>query len=403
MGKVISKTKSSHVPGQLLGFSLQVTRFLYRLLDAPPGSFVSLEVFDDVGVELPGGIRIGEQDKSITRVGNPISDRSVDFWKTFGIWLDAALTGELLPDVSIYVIYTSKSGDGEIAKKFNSAQSVEEAQIALDQARSELWGSAPDYVKKSSVSQSLAPYLEKVFLADQKLVCKIIKNFTVETGSGSPQFDLQKRIEDDLFVPPELVGDLFYYLQGWVKSELDKLLEEKEPAIISRDRFKNEALSYVRKQDNRTILRNFAPSPEPEEIEAGLLHTYIRQLELIECDTEQKICAINDYMCASVNRVEWVRQGIVNKKSFDDLEEKLRRTWRNAKTKTDIQFSTKTDVEKGVYLYSECSGYQTDLQGLSVPPQFIPGNFHALTDELEIGWHPNYLNILQAKGRDNNE
>jgi len=400
MGKALSRINSSHVPGQLLGFSLQVTRFLSRLITAPPGSFVSLEVFDDVGIEYPGGSRTGEQDKSITGDGNPIANRSVDLWKTFGIWVDAAHTGELPPNNSIYTIYISRPLSGDIANKFSAANSIEESKVVLLQAQKEFWGNAPDYPNKVNVSPTLAPYLEKVLLADEAIICNIIKNFNLELGSGSPQNDLRRIIEENLFVPPEIVDDLVIYLQGWVKKELDIKLEQKKPAIIERDNFKNETISYIRKHDNRAILNNFAQSPKPEEIQAGLLQTYIRQLELIECAPEQKICAINDYICASINRVEWVRKGIVNRESFDELEERLRRTWKNTQSKTNIQLSNKNDIEKGTYLYSECSNYQTDLEGLSVPPPFIPGSFHALADTLEIGWHPKYKNILLKKSKD---
>jgi len=43
-------TKSAQVPGQLLGYSLQITECLRQLLIAQPGAIVSVEVFEDVGV-----------------------------------------------------------------------------------------------------------------------------------------------------------------------------------------------------------------------------------------------------------------------------------------------------------------------------------------------------------------
>ena len=42
-------TRSSQVPDQYWGYSLQAIRFLQVLMEAQPGTFVTLEVFEDVG------------------------------------------------------------------------------------------------------------------------------------------------------------------------------------------------------------------------------------------------------------------------------------------------------------------------------------------------------------------
>src|SRR5262245_37681162 len=106
--------RSSNVPGTYLGFSLQATRFLVRLWKAAVGDVVCLDVFDDVGVQQAGGTRIAEQNKS-NLTHNPLSDRSIDLWKTFGIWIDACVCGRLDPDKTFFEIYTSNPAGGGIA------------------------------------------------------------------------------------------------------------------------------------------------------------------------------------------------------------------------------------------------------------------------------------------------
>ena len=401
MKKTRIKEKSPHVPGQFLGFSLQVTRFIYRLLTAKQDSYISLEVFDDVGGEYPGNILIAEQNKSVTANGNPISNRSIDIWKTFSNWINAAETGELPPIRSSYVIYVSKQLRGNIAQHFSEANTLDLAKIAFNYARLELWGDAPHYAKRNEVPESLTTYLDKVFNADETILLEIIKNFTLEFGSGSPQSDLRCLVENSPFVPLDIADDVIRYIQGWVKEKIDLLLEQKKPAIIGFNEFKSEVTSYIRRHDNRTILDSFARSPNQEDISKGLLTTYIRQLELIESDQEQKICAINDYIRASIDRLEWANRGLVNDTSFQELEDKLKRTWIHVKAKNMIQFSEKCDVDKGVILYVDCSAYETDLQGMAVPPHFIPGNLHTLSEHLVIGWHPNFKNLLTPKCKDN--
>jgi hypothetical protein len=100
----VSERKSSHVPGQYLGYALQPTRLLSLALDAAPGSSLSLEVFEDVGVEEGSGERLASQTKT-ARDSNPVSDRAIDLWKTFSNWLTAISKGELDPSKTCFEIY----------------------------------------------------------------------------------------------------------------------------------------------------------------------------------------------------------------------------------------------------------------------------------------------------------
>lgn len=391
---------TSHAPGQYLGYSLQATRFLMRLLDAPPNWTVSLEVFEDVGVETGEGNRIAEQSKS-TLEGNPVSDHAVDLWKTFSNWLDAAQSGELNPETTLFELYISHPKTGEIVKSFARAQSSAEALKALHQAREKLWGPATAFPLRPTVSKTIVPYVDKVFEADDHVISRIIQNFHFTSGSGSPHEDLRGRFAST-FVPSEIVDDALAYALGWVKKKTDRLLEQKKPARISAESFQAAIVSFVRKHDNRTILNTFAGIPSHQQIEQDLkLRTYVRQLDIIEADDEQKIGAVTDFLRASVDRTQWGAKGLVHESSFDEFEDAMLRTWGNHKRKTDIRLAGHPDVQKGRYLYLECSSHQATLEGLQVPTHFTPGSFHALADDLVVGWHPHYKRELEIS--DNEE
>jgi hypothetical protein len=387
-------------PGQYLGYSLQATRFLMRLLDAPAGWTVSLEVFEDVGVETGQGNRIAEQDKSSLEA-NPVSDRAVDLWKTLSNWLDAAQSGELNPETTKFVLYVSHPKTGEIVESFARARSSAEAREALLQAREKLWGPSSTFPFRPRVSRTIAPYVDKIFEADEHMICRIIQNFQFESGSGSPQEDLRAVFATRL-IPPEIVDDALAYALGWVKENTDRLIEQKKWARISVESFQAAIVSFVRKHDNRTILNTFATKPSHEQIQHDLrIRTYVRQLDMIEADDEQKIRAVTDFLRASVDRTQWSAKGLVHASSFDEFEEGLVRTWDNHKRKTEIKFPAHSDVQKGQYLYLECSSHQATLEGLQVPPHFTPGSFHALADEPVIGWHPHYrreLGVADSEG-----
>src|SRR5258707_6422632 len=142
--------KSAHVPEQYWGYSLQAVRFLQLLMESPPGSIVSLEVLDDVGVVGPDGVTTASQTKSAL-VKNPVSGRAPDLWKTFANWVRDCDSGALDVTASVFEIYVGKSRSGPIVKSFHDATTRAQAVEALASARKKLWGEAPFYRHRSKL------------------------------------------------------------------------------------------------------------------------------------------------------------------------------------------------------------------------------------------------------------
>ena len=392
--------RTSHVPGQALGYSLQGTQFVSLLLQAPKDAKVSLEVFEDIGVETAGNQRKAIQTKS-TFEGNPVSDRAVDLWKTFSNWIIAAETGELNPDKTIFEIYVSKKVEGAVVDSFSKADSLENAKIAYEKARTELWGVSPKYKKKESVAESISGYLTSFFNADEATACKIICAFKLVLGSGSPQTDLEELFSKYL-IPDDLISDVHVFALGWVKKKTDLALEQQKPAIIEVAEFRTKIQSFIRKHDSKAILQSFAKNPHPKEIEAETLRKYVCQLEIIASTDDQKIRAITDYLKASVDRTQWSVKGLVFDTSFDEFEKGLVRAWESLKVKTFLGHKDATEEQKGQLLYSECSLHRASLQNMETPDHFVPGSFNALSDVEAVGWHPDFRNqliALDSKGK----
>lgn len=394
--KTIKKIKkSSQVPFQFFGYSLQITRFLSKLLEIDPDWTASLEVFEDVGAESASGNRIAEQTKS-GKKGNPISDNSVDLWKTFSNWIYAAQNGEIDINKTSFEIFVSKKRTGEIVKSFAEADTVEKAQTALQNARMKLWGQSPEYKLKSKISKNIKNFVGTVLdKNNEEIACAIIKNFSFQCGSGDSYKDIKAKMVKK-FVPGDILDDVILYALGWVQKNINSLIENEKPAIIAYDAFHIEITSFVRKHDQRTILTSFAGSPSTEKIQEDLkIKTYVRQLEIVDSNKEDKIRAIIDFFKSTADRARWSAQGLIHETSFDEFEDGLRRTWDNLKTKNSITLNNKTEIEQGRHLYAECSLHKGRLEGYELPEHFIPGSFHLLSDQEIIGWHPDYKNKLK--------
>jgi hypothetical protein len=393
MAKFTKNRRSSQVPGQFLGYSLQTTRALMRLLAAEPGTFVSVEVLDDVAVVTASGTTTLEQTKS-SGSRNPLADRSPEIWKTIANWVRAVEAGSVQANQTAFEIFLSRKQQGRIAESFAAAKDAATAGSALAAAKESLWGTAPRYPKRSSVGATLAPHLDAVFGASPTIVSAIVARLDLAFGKGSSAADVASLLRSKL-ISEEAISVVGNQMLGWTKTQIDTRLEQGQSAIVAADAFNSELLAFVRKYDRFTILNCMAPAPDPAAIDIELQNRrYVKQLELIGSDYDSKLKAANDYLRASVNRSIWASKGLVHRSSFDEFEDLLVRAWSAKRDIVAIQSSQHPPEVRGRLVYSECSLVQANLEGRSVPPHFTPGCYHALADQLTVGWHSDFKRLL---------
>ena len=390
------RRKSTNAASAYLGFSLQATRLLARLLEAQAGDTVCLEVFEDVGVEKKDGRRIAEQNKS-NLATNPLSDRALPFWKTLRNWVGACQDGTLDVDTTYFEIYTSNVASGAIVKAFDGASDIGAAATALAIARKTLLETS-DGNSPSDVAQTLAPHLAIVFGRNEEtLVAKIIAHFRYRTGSGDPHTDLKPLLTAKL-VSEDAYNDVVRWAHGWVKQRIDTLINDGKPASIAYGDFHLALLGFVQTHDRLDILRSVAGSPTTEQLENELqLRAYIRQLRLVDVDDSDLLAAANDFLRSVVDRTAWAERGMIDEHSFDQFADELNTTWRHKKDKIGIAHADKAPVLQGRLLFRECMEHQAPLDGLHTPAHFTRGSWHALTDDQAIGWHSDYVALLAGQ------
>lgn len=142
------------------------------------------------------------------------------------------------------------------------------------------------------------------------------------------------------------------------------------------------------------MLLSYASAPTSEETNEHLTMTYIRQLELIDCDMDEKIEAISSYIKARADKITWAAEGEVHDTSFDHFYDSIIRKWATTRRKTPILNKGSSPEELGKLVLYDCCEYREKLEGLEVPPYFTTGCFHDCSDKLKIGWHENYHKLL---------
>lgn len=387
--------RKTEVPGQALGYSLQFTRLTHLLLEAPEGSFCSLELLDDVAQEDgAGAVKLIQSKSALT--ANPAADRAKSLWKTLSNWVELATSPGFEVDKTIFELYVSRPIDATIVKSFANARSQESARAAITQARTMLWGEPPKFDLRKKVAAEISSYVETVFTTDQGLVERLICNFRLTLGSGSPQADLEALVRSHP-VSPSKVNDITNHLCGMVKRQVDLLLEAGKPAVIARNDFHGWYTSYVQKIDRQTVLLSRAPMPSEDVSRGYLPDNFIQQLDIIGLPYEEMLGAASDYFMATFDRTDWAARGEVDETSFDDLDDVLKRAWKNKQRACGLNRAEKSDQHQGQALYSDCMQLTAPVQAMSPPGHFIPGCFHMLADELIVGWHPNYEAHLKLK------
>jgi hypothetical protein len=395
---VISRNAPGTAPWQALGYGLQYTRLTAMLLEAKDGSMCTLEVLDDIAEQTADGRTNLIQSKSAI-TANPVSDRAIPFWKTLYNWLELVKQGLVDTTRTVFELYISREVDGELVSTFNKSSSVEEARMALHKAREALWGKPPDFEKRGLLPEGLSRYVNTFIEADEELIIPIIVNFRLNCGSGSPQSDIVSAIHRHP-VSETRVLDIADKLCGWVKRQAEQQLEKGLRAVISRDEFHHEYVSYVRMLDRDLILTSFARRPSDEEKEKHMPDVFVQQLDLIEFDFDAKLKAISDFLRACWDRAYWSETGDVHEESFKELDENLCRAWENLNRAIGVETTSKAPIERGILLYARCMNHIAKVQGREPPAHYIPGCYHRLADDMVIGWHPNYRVLLGKGGED---
>jgi hypothetical protein len=392
--KAARTRRATSVPDTYRGFSLQATRFLYYLLTAEQDDIVSLEYFEDVGVEKVDGTRIAEQDKSY-RSSNPLSDRSVVLWKTLRNWVDAATEGTLPPDKSTFVVYAPQASMGDVVNSFHVARTLEEAKSALKKAQALLTSKEDGW----DIGESAVEHVDVFFTADCNLTASILVRFTTDTTNERPE-EVLKPILLEKLVGPDSFDIVIRQAHGWVKQQIDRFVGLGKPVRILKRDFHEPLLTFVRTHDRICILRSVAGSPSEEDVQSELaFRQYVQQLRIVDLDDVDVLQAVNDYLSASIDRTTWSDLGMISESSLQTLESELTTTWRNKRRRVRAAYTDKDGVSQGQLLFSDCMEHDTRVDDLETPRQFIRGSWHALADDHAVGWHPDYASELKRRDK----
>lgn len=390
---------NTHVPDKIYGYGLQVRQMLYELLNCEIDSVVSVEKFDDVGVEN-GDEKTAIQTKSALSDRNPVSDRAVDLWKTLYNWLLALKESELPLHSTLFTLVINVNKSGNIVTWLNQAHDGNEAEAVYEKIRGEFTGKDGKYIKQSdSINNYIVTFLAE---ENKKYALYIIENFKlVIIGEGHTN-KLYTEFRAKTYLPSDIQQLVFDKMLGWIDKTTALQVESGKVMQVAKKSFNKELILTQTLVNQNKALVELAPSPTNAEIELqqNEYKTYIRQLQIIDIDYDDQLTAINDYLKAFANRTMWAVKGDINEEILQNYYKDLERRWKTKKNIIEMDKDEWEEAKRGRYLYYQCQDEDVNMGVIVTPRSFKNGCYHELADQQQIGWHPNYEQKLKEDEKD---
>jgi hypothetical protein len=374
-------------PGQYLGYSLQQLRFCHYLLRAPDAHLVSMEYLDDVAVHRPDGSLLLEQCKSAL-AGNPVSDRSVELWKSFANWAELCAAGSADANTTDFRLYVTPDKTGKLVLLLHEAVS--------DAAVSSVLAKIKKIVENENPDVGCGVHLRRFLDAGNEICGPIIKRFQLTTGAD-PIEGIREYLRATLRT--EVLDGFCAVAIGMARNMIDKLIREGQTRVVSASTFRKLFRAFVRKHDLSNLLLSNAPTPSTEDIVA-LVNTaplFVRQLQAVDATPDMLLTAVSDFLRTTADKVHWADEGLIVKDSLDELDDQLERQHTIARDEIEDTLAVQDEHHRGRALYRKCAETVLPLEGQALPSHFIAGAYNRLADIRRLGWHPLYLTMFPVE------
>ncbi|MCH8012995.1 MAG: hypothetical protein IIA61_13795 [Candidatus Marinimicrobia bacterium] len=383
--------KKHSAPGPMAGYSFQFYRALYWLSKATSETMVAIETDDDVTVEEKNGNFVFEQDKhSISAKNiNPLADNSKALWNTLRIWLDLIKNSGVQPESSRFLIVTNKNvPDNCLIKQIASATSDEDLKLCVTHMR--------------SISISLNEIVEEVLGYDDNALKRILKRIElVDQTSNQDNSTLPMEIIENLRIPSIIKAqseEIFHEMLGWVQQTAMRAWSEAKPAVIQGQQFINalDAAKRSRIRD-KTLERSAHLIEVPgDQIDKHRGSIFVEQMRLITEDQSEINDAINDFIKSSSELFRLSDEGELTPTDLVNLEYNMVDRWKPIRRRNMRIHKDKNDKEVGYRIFDETTNnYLVSIGGLPTEhPYFTRGAYHRLSENLLVGWHPKFEDIL---------
>lgn len=335
---------------------------------------------------MPDASLLTEEDKSSV-VGNPLTDRSIDLWKTFANWIKAIQCREISLERTRFVAYTNHDGRPGIVHEFSKASDLAQARLAVERARTEL--------SKITDQHEIWPYFHFAMTEHSALLAQVVERFELQVGSGNGAAEVQACLRQH-FLPENRLHLLTEGILGWIFHQITSKIANRERAIIPWEDLRHRFTVEFDRARTRELIDFTRQNPigEYEVSEQRKQHpTFVQQLDLIDLPEDEVLESVADFLRAEVNRSKWIEQEIIDEDVANDFYDRLVDFWRNEARRVELVHAASGRKERGQVLLLGCKTRQEPIRGIHPPRSTVAGTYHALANKLVLGWDSNWRQL----------
>lgn len=384
--------------GQLSGYLYQVLSALLLLLEnKDPEAQLCIEKFDDVAFLKDDEPKTMIQIKHQLYKRGSLLDTSVDFWRTINVWCDYLQKYTTTEAEVNFLIITTAQAQDESAASYLKKTSSRDWKKALDVMRqisdSDDSKTNHDYYKAfQNLNTDLQEYLAKhIFVYDAVPAIDKIKESIMPYIRMVTLQPFEERVYEKVL--------------GWWINNAIKCLISAEPVFISYRQLQKEMNDVGGEYKSDSLPIDVDPQYEPTPDEIAQLspqnRIFIEQLNLISLSHDRLKRCIRDYYNAYTQRSLWVREQLLFINDLQRYENRLVDEWNRLflvmKEDLDDYGSDVTEPQKvkaGRALFGQVEELNMPIRKNVSDPFIMRGTYHALANELRVGWHVDFLDRL---------
>lgn len=378
-----------------LGYLFQVRcALLWTLTRLPsePQFLVGIEKLDDVTFETVGGepADLLQTKHHRLNVGS-LTDSSPDLWKTLRIWLEGTATGTIPSTARLWILTTGTAPEGSAASCLRAeGRDVAKAQEALDAT-----------VASSTRASNRAAYTAYRFTPPEQRTALLERVVVLDASPTIDDLDGELRKAVYWAAEKEHHDAFLERLEGWwLRRVLQHLcagqterigsVEVDEKMADLRNQFKQDALPID--DDILMFILDDATRAAHEKT------TFVRQLELARAGNRRIANAIQDYYRAFQQRSRWLRDELVGSMDLPRYERRLVEEWERVFDAISDELGDEAAEDVMVTAAQSVLKWAEQVP-IPIRPQVTApfvcrGSFHMLSDEVKIGWHPEFRKRL---------
>lgn len=383
--------------GSALGYLAQVEYALLialQRMDTDDSLRLSLETVDDITFEADGHPRELWQTKHHVNRQGSLGDASPDLWKSLHNWIE---TSDVLSACFLFTTATAAAGTA------SSLRGPTRSNSDVIAAREKL-----DAVARDAGNASSADYYARYLSLSEERRTELLNRVTVLDGAVRGE-DITDRLVATVRKATVLQRrlPLVERLRGWwhgrAMVHLTRVAQGEDDWVEIQE-VEDQLLLIAQSLRDDNLPLDYGNQPEPSAAEVSEDdRIFVEQLKIILLHHERIRQAVYDHNRAFLQRSRWQREQLLSIGELDVYDRRLIEEWRRVflpleEPSRDNETSDEDKRSMARQLYGRLQERTLPEIRSEVRSGYIPlGSLHILADRLQVGWHPDWVDLLKHR------